>query len=135
MVDADIYGAFAVLVNTFAASLSPSLTVSFPGRDFTPPDSGQWLEVRFFPNETLNYGLANSGPSDHRGFVQVTVCERTSDTGIVSGLTLAGAVVTEFAKGTTAGDATVERKPWISSVVTMDDRLCYPVTIPYRRLT
>ena len=134
MVDADIYGAFAVLIEAFAQNASPALTVSYPGIDFTPPAEGEWLEMRFFPNETQNVGLADDGPSAHRGFVQLTACHRPG-VGIVSGITLAGAIIAQFAKGSTIGNATVEKKPWLSSVVTMDDRICHPVTIPYRRMT
>lgn len=134
MVDADIYGAFAVLIEAFAQNASPALAVSYPGIDFTPPAEGEWLEMRFFPNETQNIGLADDGPSAHRGFVQLTACHRPG-TGIVSGITLAGAIIAQFAKGSTIGNATVEKKPWLTSVVTMDDRICHPVTIPYRRMT
>ena len=134
MVDADIYGAFAVLIEAFAQNASPALTVSYPGIDFTPPDSGEWLEMRFFPNETKNFGIADDGPSTHEGFIQLAACHRPG-TGIVSGITLAGAIIAQFAKGTTVGNATIERKPYISAIVTMDDRICHPVTIPYRRMT
>lgn len=129
-VEVQIYESLVELLQAFVLDRSPELTVAYPGVAFTPPDAGQWLEVRMFPNETQTYGLANSGVFVHRGFLQVTVCERPGG-GISAGMTLAGEVVEAFDKGTEASPALVTRRPWISSVLSQPDRTMYPVTIPY----
>jgi hypothetical protein len=129
--EADLYDAFATAFATFAAGLSPALPVSWPGIHFTPPDEGSWLELRLFPNETQNYGLADDAPALHQGMLQVGVCTRPGG-GIVDALQVAGAVVAAFPKGTQVGPVSVQRKPWISGVLTESDRIVHPVTIPYR---
>lgn len=131
--DAAIYSAFAVLVTSFAAGLSPPLPVAYPGIPFTPPTTGEWLELAWFPNETQNYAMDNAAGAVHSGFFQVAACERPG-AGIMVGATLAGAVVSAFPKGTAFSGATVERKPWISSVLVMDEKLIYPVTVRYRSM-
>lgn len=132
-IDSDIYDDFAELVGTFAAGLSPPMAVSYPGISFTPPAEGMWLEVRWFPNETQNYGIPNAGPFLMQGFGQVSACYRIGS-GIVGGLSVAGAIVSALGKGTVLGRVKVERQPWISAVITEDDRLMHPITIPYRGL-
>lgn len=131
MIDAEIYDAFAAAVSTFAGSLSSPLPVAFPDVQFTPPDEGPWLEVKWFPNETQNYGIGNEGPSVHRGFGQVAVVTRKG-TGLVDLLVVAGGVLAAFTKGTLLGPARVYRKGWVSSVVQDTDRTLLPITIPYR---
>lgn len=126
-----IYDDFAVEVSAFAITLSPPLPVSYPGLPFTPPASGYWLEVQWFPNETQNYGIAFDGPSVLRGFGQVSVCTRPG-TGLVKPMDLAGLVIETFDKGTRIGDALVYRKPWASSVIQDNERLMIPVTIMWQ---
>lgn len=53
----DIYNAFAAIVGTYAAS--KSLPVAWPGINFTPPATGAWLEVAWFPNQTMDKGFGN----------------------------------------------------------------------------
>jgi hypothetical protein len=130
MTEADIYDAFCVALTAFAAQSSPAIPVAYPDVHFTPPDTGVWLEARFFPNETDNYGLANDGGSVHKGFLQVGICYR-SGAGLANTLTMLASVLDEFAKGTILGPARIDRKPWASAVLQMDDKNVVPVTIPY----
>lgn len=128
-----IYNDFAGRVSAFAAEFSPALPVAFPGVPFEPPSAGQWLEVRWFPNETQNYGWEDDAPSLAQGMGQVSVCYRPGG-GIVAGLALANLVVAEFPKGTVLQDVRVYRKPWISSVIEQPQMVMHPVTIPWRGL-
>jgi hypothetical protein len=132
-VDAQIYEAFVAHLQTFVNSFSPPYPVAYPAVSFTPPNDGQWLEVRFFPNETINYGLANEGPFQHRGLLQVMVCERPGG-GITVGMLVADAVITHFDKGTALDPARVERRPWLSNIVHEPEKTLYPVTIPYEAM-
>lgn len=131
MSNSPVYDDFAEKVSTFAAGLSPPLGVAFPGVGFTPASEGAWLEVRWFPNETQNYGLADDAPSLSQGFGQVSVCYRPGD-GIVDGLALADAVIAAFPKGTILEDVRVYRKPWVSTVIEQPQLVMHPITIPWR---
>jgi hypothetical protein len=126
-----IYDAFAAKVSTFAAEFSPPMRVAFPGVGVTPPTTGQWLEVRWFPNASQNYGLSDDAPTLSQGLGQVSVCYRPGG-GIVAGLALAELVIAEFGKGTMLADVRVYQRPWVSSVLEEPDRTMHPVTIPWR---
>jgi hypothetical protein len=128
--DSAIFTAFADKLAAFVASLSPEIPVAYPNVHFTPPADGVWLEMAWFPNETRNYGIADDGPAQVRGFGQVSVCSRTGS-GALDALDLAGSIIEWFAKGTELGHARVETMPWASSVLQSDDRLVVPVTIRY----
>lgn len=130
MIERDIWAAFSAAVDSFAAQVSPPLPVLHQGVHGTPPDAGNWLETRFFPNKTRNYGLSDDGPSEHRGFCQISVCSRGGE-GIIWTLEFANEAVEFFDKGTLLGQARVESKPYISAVVIATERVSHPVTIPY----
>lgn len=134
MTESQLWDTFSGAVTTFAAALSPPLPVIHGGVHGTPPDAARWLETRFFPNKTENYGLSNDGPSMQRGFFQITVGERPGS-GLVRGMAVAGQVITAFPKGTKFGTFRVPVKPWISSVLQSGDRVLYPVTIRYELIT
>jgi hypothetical protein len=131
MSDSAIYDAFALRVGAFAAQFSPTLTVGYPGKGFTPPTTGMWLEMAWFPNETQNYGLADDGPSLLQGLCQVSVCCRPG-LGIVDSLAVAGQVIAYFAKGTELAGVRVYRKPWVASVLESPEKVLHPITIPWR---
>lgn len=126
--ETSIFDAFATTLAIFATA--QSVPVAWPGVAFTAPGSGQWIEMAWFPNETLNMGFGNDGPSNHRGFGQLSCCCRPG-VGIEAVMTLAGNAIAAFAKGTALGPARVERKPWASTVLVAGDRISIPVTVPY----
>ena len=128
-----ILDGFMVKMAAFAGGYSPVLPVAWPNVHFTPPQTGLWAEVRWFPNETVNYGIGNDGPAQLRGFFQVTCCDRAGR-GSFDAAELADAVIAAFAKGSEFGPVRVERKPWASSALDADDRTVVPVTIRYQGL-
>lgn len=128
--EASVYAAFSALVVLYAGQFSPAVPVYFDGTSMDPPDSGYWFEVRMFPGEGANYGLADTGPTVHRGFLQVTVNYR-SNVGMVLPLQVAAGLIAEISKGTAIGGAKIYRKPYISSSFMDDDRIVIPVTFPY----
>lgn len=131
MSNSSVYDEFCTKVSALAAGLS--LQASFPGVGFDTPAAGAWLEVRWLPNETQNYGLSDDAPSLVQGLGQITVCYRPGD-GIVSGIALVDAVIAAFPKGTVIEDVRVYRKPWASSVIVEPDYVMHPVTIAWRGL-
>ena len=127
--EAGIYDAFATLVTVFAGQFSPGLPVYYEAVPLDPPSTGQWLEVRMFPGEGENYGIEDDGPTVHRGFLQITVCQRHP--GAVAPMELAAAAIAQIPKGTELAGARIIRKPYISSVVTEPHKIMCPVTFPY----
>ena len=126
-----IYQAFCTKVAAFAASQSPELTVAWPGIQFDPPQTGNWLEVSWFPGPSRNYGIADEGPTELIGMGQVSVLSRPGE-GIDPALALVDALIADLPKGTQLDSVRVETQPWASTTVTGDDRLSVPVTIRYR---
>lgn len=131
MSDDAIYDAFATQVGEFAAQLALPLPVSYPGIVFNSPTEGAWLELRWFPNETQNYGTADNAPSLLQGFGQVSVCCRPGK-GIMAALATVRQVIAYFPKGMELDRVRIDRKPWASSVLEQPDRVEIPVTIPWR---
>lgn len=132
MNDDEIYDDFATKLGAYAEGRSPALSVAYPGRGFSPPESGFWLEAVWIPNETANYGMEDDAPSLLQGMAQVNVCYRPGH-GIVGGLAVAGEIIQAFAKGTRfANMVRVYRKPWVANVIEDPDRIMHPVTIPWQ---
>ncbi|MFB9112092.1 phage tail terminator-like protein [Xanthomonas arboricola pv. corylina] len=129
MSDTAIYDAFAGLVGAFAASIG--LPCSYPGIGFTPPTSGSWLELQWFPNQTQNYGMEDDGPSLMQGFGQLAACYRPG-AGIMVGTQLTDQIIAAFGKGTTFAGMRVYRKPWTSTIIQDPERHMHPVTIMWR---
>lgn len=129
MSDTAIYDAFAGLVGEFAGAIN--LPCAYPGRGFTPPTQGPWLELQWFPNQTQNYGMDDDGPSLLQGFGQLSTCYRPGG-GIIVGTTITDQIIAALAKGTTFARVRVYRKPWTSSIIQDPERIIHPVTIPWR---
>lgn len=124
-----IYDAFAGLVTAFAAA--EGVPCSYPAVPFTPPASGVWLELQWFPNETQNYGTADTDASLLQGFAQLSACHRPGS-GLAPGATLTDKIIAAFGKGTTFAGVRVYRKPWVNSIISDPERVMHPVTIPWR---
>ena len=129
MNDTEIYTAFADLVSAFAAA--QGLRCGYPGLGFTPPTSGSWLELQWFPNQTTNYGTEDDGPSLLQGFAQLSACYRPPKS-IVTGTAITDRIIAAFGKGTTFAGMRVYRKPWVSSIIQDPERVMHPVTIMWR---
>lgn len=105
--------------------------ISWPGVNFTPPNTGNWVEVTLFENEPTNYGIANDDEESPRGILQVTACGRPGR-GLVALNTLAEQIQAAFPKGARIeGQIRVTRQPWRLGDITEDDRVKIPVSISY----
>ncbi len=127
----DIYNAFAPLVTTFAAGLSPALPVAYPNLNFDPPSEGMWLDFRTFWNGNENYGMSDSGPSIERGFFRIIV-NAPAGSGQSAAQAVAELIATAFPKGTTFNVARTDRAPEITGPIQDDPWLMIPVTIYWR---
>lgn len=125
----DIYTAACEIVETFAAI--GSVPVSYPGVTFPLPQAGTWYELKYFPNNNRNVGLADDDSTQHIGLIQVAVCRRIG-AGVVGMLATADTIAnTVFPKGAIVGPVRVYEKPTVSSIQEMPDRVVVVVTIRY----
>jgi hypothetical protein len=131
VIESTVYSAFAEALNTFATQHSPPLAVAYPGVHFEPPSTGLWLEMRWFPNTTRDYGVGNEGPSLHQGIGQVSV-HGNAGAGVPPMIELADEVIAAFSKGTTLGPGIVDRKPWQSAVLIEGGQVIVPVTVRWK---
>src|SRR5690625_7395350 len=72
-------------------------TIAWPGLNFTPPDSGIWLEVIFQANTGIDNGLAADDGVVPRGLLTIVVMTRPGS-GIVSAQQAAARVMAAYRK-------------------------------------
>lgn len=130
MTDDAIWDAFCTRLSVFIAGASPEIAVLFDGVGGAPPDTGDWVEAKYFPNRPQHYGIKAGEALSLFGFCQALICIRPGG-GLNRGLDIARDVIAYFDTGTVLGPAYVHRPPYVSSVITEPDRLMFPVTIPY----
>lgn len=124
--NSDITGAFFTLINDAALGLP----ISFEGVKFTPPDSGQWLEVTFLPNQGIDQSMTSNNPVS-QGIIQVNACNRPNS-GLIPLQKLSETVAALFPKNTIIYDLVrVSETPYTSDMISLDDRLIIPLTIMY----
>lgn len=112
------------------AAAFPSLPVSYPGVNFTPPDHGQWLEVTIFRSEPANQPLGNTRGVD-QGIMQITVCERPGR-GMIPVRNAANAVIGAYPKGYTfASFHRIVNNPYMLSVIVEPTKIMLPVSMSY----
>lgn len=104
--------------------------VKYPAKKFTPPDSGPWLELSVSPNEGYAEGL-NSNTEVKQGIIQINVANRPN-TSPVTLMSAVESVISQFPQGhVLTSFARVQKKPYVGGLLEMDDRVMYPITIPY----
>lgn len=124
--NSDILQAFFTAINDAGLGLP----IAFEGKKFTPPDSGQWLELTMLPNDGIDKAMSN-GSVLAQGILQVNVCDRPN-TGILPLMQLSETVAALFPKNTIiSGLVRSARQPYTSSVLQLDDRLMLPLSIVY----
>jgi len=128
--EADILNGALARMDGYATSLP----IAWPGIKFTPPQSGMWFEVRYFPNEPNHFPWDDDGKQTYIGFLQVSVFGRPNE-GIVSLTEEAEGIKARFPKGTAFGPVRVSRTPYLLSPIEEDNSIQIPVTIPYRGVT
>ena len=127
MTNNDILDAFNAILS--AANLG--YPIGWPAVNFTPPETGAWLEVAFFPNTGRQDGLANSAKLTPEGMYQVT-CYMRPGAGVGQIQSEADAVRATFPKGRIiTGSVRVTRTPYDMQIEQGSDRIAIAVTIPY----
>ena len=117
--------------NAILHSANLGYPIGWPGVNFTPPATGAWLEVAFFPNTGRQNGLANSAQLTPEGNYQVTCYMRPGE-GVGPIQAAADAVRATFPKGRIiTGSVRVTRTPYDMQFEQGSDRVAIAVTIPY----
>lgn len=125
--NSDIIEAFYEMVT---ASASGAGLIAYEGIKYTPPESGQWVEIKHFPNTGVDQSL-NSNDVLAQGLFQVNVCNRPN-TGILPLYGLAELIIGQLPKSTViTGLVRVSRAPYTSSMISLDDRIILPLTVSY----
>lgn len=110
---------------------SLGVPIIYPGYTATPPATGQWVEVSFFPNEGVDNGLAYDSTVIPQGIFQVECFDRPGK-GLAAVHALADQVKALYAKGTTlTGRVRVIRSPYEMDLDTEPDRLSVIVSVEY----
>ena len=115
---------------THLGTMSNGIPIAWPGINFTPPDSGYWLEAKHFPGDPENISWEAGSKNAYRGFCQVSVYTRPGSGEIgLSGL--AEDVIAHFPKGLQLAGVRVRKRPHQSPSITNDGKTFIPVTIYY----
>lgn len=105
-------------------------TRSYPGLSFTPPDTGEWLEVTFLPNRGVDDRLANDGHVSPQGIYQIVCVSRPQSE--LQLRAVAEQVMAAFPKGTPiSGNVRVGSHPYTGTLRSDADRMSIAVTIEY----
>ena len=115
---------------THMDTMSNGAPIAWPGVNFTPPDSGFWMEARHFPNETENQSWEATSKNAYMGFCQVSVNTRPGS-GIIALSGLAEDVIDHFPKGLELAGVRVRKRPHQSPPIEEGERIFIPVTIHY----
>lgn len=103
---------------------------SYPGLSFTPPDTGEWLEVTFLPNRGVDDRLANDGHVSPQGIYQIVCVSRPQSE--LQLRTVAEQVMAAFPKGAPiSGNVRVGSHPYTGTLRVEGDRMSIAVTIEY----
>ena len=110
-----------------------SLTVSFPGVDFAPPEAGTWMEVISLIDDVADYALGVGEGEIARGTLRIGVCTKPS-AGIINILSLANDAKDNWPKSQviTGTTARVESTPSIASPLIFDDRIGVYTSVRWR---
>lgn len=103
------------------------LPVAYPGKKFTPPDSGRWLEMSIASND-LQPDI-NGAYVARRGIWQINACGRP-DKNPVDLYAVADSIAAVFIKGVD-DQPTITQNPTAGSLIVLDDRVILPITITY----
>lgn len=124
--NAEITAAFFTTVSTAGLGLP----IAYPSITFTPPDSGNWLELSFMPNTGIDQGL--SSPTVlKQGLLQVNVGGKPNG-GLIPLQNIADTVSALFPKNSIlSGLVRISRTPYTTDIISLDDRQLLPITILY----
>lgn len=105
--------------------------IAWPAVNFTQPSSGIWLEVSFFPNSSIDNGLAYNSQTVKRGIFQVEVFT-IKGLGTTALSNAADQIKQAFYKGLTILDnARIVREPFELEIDYDSEKISTVVSIEY----
>lgn len=107
-----------------------TVPVAYPGKKFTPPDTGRWIEISIASND-LQPDIDGAYVA-RRGIWQINACGRP-DKDPTALYAMADDIAFFIVKGLAVGDTalTVTQNPTTGSLIVLDDRVILPITITY----
>ena len=96
---------------------------------FREPESGEWLEVAYFPAESENIAIGYDAAVVLRGFFQVTAASKGG--GVISAMALANQIIMAFPRGTQIDAVRVLSTPYQMTPIYSETVRRIAVTIPY----
>lgn len=124
------------VIAAIAASSTPTLPVKYVNRNFTPPNSGGWLEVIYIPNNVLNefWGEGRT----YQGVLRLLLHWKMDDTGAYNALDIIEHLSDYFSKGTKMQDTDetvtviVSDVPNLLGAIEEPPEMLLPLSIRYR---
>ena len=118
-------------VGALGASLN--IPVSYPGVNFTAPDSSQWLELIVLPNGNLNQPINSNSTPLPKGLFRVNVCSGRREDNSTTLLETADTVAAAFPLGLPLLGHVVRIGGWpeIDDLMTNDGIMRVPVRMVY----
>lgn len=114
-------------------TLSPVMTVAYPGLNFTPPSAG-YLSVQHFPADAFQIELGDTGRNRFIGNLQVSVFKKAG-VGLFPAQEAAAAIAAHFKRGLviTSGSILIriDTPPIVTAAIMDDPYVQIPVTIRY----
>lgn len=115
-------------------TLTPAMTVAYPGVNFTPQAAG-YLRADHFPADTFQSELGDDGRNRLIGNLQVSVFKPTGN-GAFPALEAAASIASFFKRGTVITSGTlfirIIAPPVVGSAIADDPYIQIPVTIRYQ---
>lgn len=128
MTNTEVYTLLIQATNLYAGELGID-NVAYPGKKFTPPDSGLWWEMSISPND-IDPDISGEEVI-RRGIWQINICARP-DTSLLTVSAAADDFILDGPeKGVAAEGITITSVPKVSGLIELDDRLIMPITITY----
>lgn len=125
----------ALVTRLEALTLSPVLTIAWPGVNFDKPASGNWIEAAFMPAQSSPASL--SGWNEYTGFLQITLVSPTR-TAEVLRQEIVASITAHFKRGTILFDGTqrveIVQPPYPSPSFAdpqTPTQTRTPITVPY----
>ena len=107
--------------------------VAYPGVNFTPPDTGRWLELIVLPNGNLNQPINSHSTPLPKGLFRVNVCLAAWDGNSKKLFEMADAVAVAFPIGKPLLGNAVRVGGWpeVGALMANDGVMRVPVSITY----
>lgn len=113
-----------------AASISPSLPVSYLEANFVVPADRKYLEIIYIPNNATGDFLGNG--RNYQGIMRIVLHWPKSGGGAYRALDLLASISAYWTKGLLLQGVQIVDTPNLTGIVSQDDEVLYPASIRYQ---